>query len=127
MPAWSGLFNGVHGEDHSLLVNETNLKTKVTNAFRRLGLRKEKALLASLIGAAAGGTATLTRGRIEAITSDEGLGGVRTVETVTDINRATTAADVTALKEVLAGRSVQPDSYDVELSGNNSTTAFKGR
>ena len=128
MPAWSGLYNGEHGENHSLLVNETSLKTKLTNVMRRLGVRKEKALLAALIGAATGGTASLSRTRIEA-TTDTGykLGGKRTVETVSDINRATTAADVTALKDILGGRSVQPDSYNVEKSGNNPTTAFKGK
>jgi hypothetical protein len=45
------------------------------------------------------------------------LGGVRTIETVTDINRNTAAADVTALKEMLYNVKTRP-SYPVDLSGN---------
>lgn len=53
-----------------------------------LGLRE---IAETLNGAAAGSTASKTLGRIEA---NEELGGERTIETNTLVNRATTAADV---------------------------------
>lgn len=129
MVAWNGLTDGVKPVTggYSLLVNEDSNNTGITRLMRQPGMRKAKALLAALIGAAAGGTATGTTARVEGITSVNGLGGKRNVETVTAVNRATTAADVTALKAVLAGRAVAPSYTNVEKSGNNSATAFKGK
>lgn len=56
--------------------------------------KSDRAVLLALLGVAPGANATDTYKRV--IASDE-LGGARPIETVTNINRATTAADVTDL------------------------------
>lgn len=67
------------------------------------------------IGAAAGATAASTNARIAAGTDRER--GIRTIETVTNINRATTAADITALKgDVVRARPSL--AFPRDLSGN---------
>jgi hypothetical protein len=58
------------------------------------GLMDERALASALSGVVAGSNATKTLSRIE---SNSELGGKRTVETETIINRNTAAGDVTAL------------------------------
>jgi hypothetical protein len=72
-------------------------------------------LLLTLVGAAAGATATQTKKQIQ---WEQGSpGGVVPVETVTLISRVTTAADVTALAGLLT-RTPTPASYPADLSGN---------
>lgn len=58
------------------------------------GLREMRRRALTLDGVVAGTTATETKKRIEA---NSELGGKRTIETVTLIGRATTAADITEL------------------------------
>lgn len=75
----------------------------------RRGLGDVRGALAALIGAAAGGTATVTFKQVSApdgpeqsvpvVTSIGDFGGNRVIDTITQINRATTAADVTELKK----------------------------
>src|SRR5215831_17529695 len=62
-----------------------------------------RALVDALLGAAAGGTATKTYPEIAASTE---LGGVRPVNTINLINRATTAQDVADIKKTLTTLSV---------------------
>lgn len=62
------------------------------------GLMAARAVARALTGAAAGGAATKTLTRIANSTE---LGGKRTIETETIINRVTTAGDVTELKHDL--------------------------
>jgi hypothetical protein len=82
------------------------------NGGKSLVLRR---LLQTLTGVAPGSTATQTKKQIQ---WEQGSpGGVIPVETVTLINRATTAADVTALNSLFA-RSPTPASYAVDVSGN---------
>lgn len=66
----------------------------VAQLMGRKGLMDERALARALDGVIAGSNATKTLTRIEA---NSELGGKRTVETETLINRNTAAADVTAL------------------------------
>jgi len=86
------------------------------NSIRRVvnreAFRPLTALLNGLIGATTGSNVTATHKRIEAIQNESGpvnYGGVRSIETKTDINRNTAAADVTALKAFL---------YDIETAPN---------
>jgi hypothetical protein len=72
-------------------------------------------LLQTLTGVAPGSTATQTKKQIQ--WQQGSPGGVIPVETVTLINRATTAADVTALNSLFT-RSPTPASYAVDVSGN---------
>lgn len=90
MPAYSPLF-GV------LTIRKTTTSGLPKNYFR-LGrrTRKIRKLLDATIGAAAGGAALLAVKRITASTTEQG--GFHRAATVNELNRNTTAGDVTALK-----------------------------
>lgn len=75
-----------------------------------------RALWRALTGAAAGGTATATVARVQA-NQGGNLTGLIPIETVTLVNRVTTAADRTALL-ALIDRVVYPSTYVADLSGN---------
>jgi hypothetical protein len=72
-------------------------------------------LLYTLLGVAPGAVATKTYPRVQGQTGAPG--GLQTIETVTVVNRATTAADLTAFQALLR-RVTGPPSYPVDLSGN---------
>lgn len=74
-----------------------------------------KAIWYALMGAAAGGTATASKKQVQGVTGSPG--GPVPIETVTLINRTTTAADLTAF-QALMNRNVNPASYPADLSGN---------
>jgi hypothetical protein len=95
--------------------------------FRVKQQRANKGLLAVLIGAVAGTTATANWGRVKAksVGSDVAqMGGLVELETAyalgaSSAGRASTAADVTALKAIVAMLSaIAPGSYPADLSGN---------
>lgn len=99
----------------------------------RGGPSRARALLNVLIGAAAGPTATDTAQRVAHPTNgavgDAGLslGGLRARETATEINRATTAADVTALRAAIAlSRAPVPYVNDISGNGGNNVTSRLG-
>jgi hypothetical protein len=73
------------------------------------------ALMYALLGAGTGGTATKTKARVVA-QNGQNVGAPQ-IETINLINRATTAADLTAI-QALFNRVVQPASYPADLSGN---------
>ena len=123
MTTWSGMVNGQQGLTYSLLVNTDNNIARVCNAADRMGFNKYEGLFNALIGAGTGGTASMTRRRVAAQTGDVGnlapsVGGKRVIETVTDINRKTTAADVTALKSYVVGVRFAPASYPTNKAGS---------
>lgn len=72
-------------------------------------------VLYTLLGAAAGGTATKTKKQIQ--WQQGSPGGAVPIETINLMNRATTAADVTMFQALLT-RSVFPATYPADLSGN---------
>lgn len=122
MPAYSGLFNGVHGENYALLDDRQPLESVVNKLFRRsrYGMRELRELLLTTVGATAGATASDTYQRVPAVatlTNYSASGGLINPETVTVINRATTAADVTRLQTFIS-RGSAPSPYPVDLSGN---------
>lgn len=81
----------------------------IARIFKRNGYRGLSGLMNGLIGAATGSNVTVTYRQISApngpeaptpvVTSITDFGGNRTIDTTTDINRNTTAADVTWLKK----------------------------
>lgn len=75
-----------------------------------------RALWRALTGAAAGGTATASQVRVQA-TQGGNTTGLIPIETVSLVNRATTAADRTAFLALL-DRVVYPSSYPADVSGN---------
>lgn len=76
----------------------TSVRSANNRQYFRLArrTRKVRALYQAAIGAAAGATASYTVSRVKASTTEQG--GKRTIETITPINRATTAGDITQLK-----------------------------
>lgn len=96
------------------------------NSIRRVvnreAFRPLTALLNGLIGAATGSNVTATHKRINAIQAVSGpinQSGVISIETKTDINRNTAAADVTALKEFLYNVLTAPSTYPTNLNNLN--------
>lgn len=83
------------------------MEKAVKRIMRRRGMGSTQQLMVALLGAAAGGTASKTYNRVDAngtasaVTSVGSMGGQRTIVTRTQINRATTAADVTRLKNLI--------------------------
>lgn len=86
------------------------MDSQIARIFKRNTYRGINALMIQLIGAAAGGTATATHKQVGApntgpeaavpqVTGIGDFGGNRDIETVTDVNRATTASDVTWLSK----------------------------
>lgn len=122
MPAWQGLWtreaNNPNG--YAFQIKKSPIRNRIKRVVNREGFRQAQALFNALIGAATGGTATATHKRIAAASdlSVGGSGGTRRIETVTDINRTTTAADVTMLKEMVYGVKTRPATYPKDLSGN---------
>lgn len=122
MPGYSGLYNGVYGVDYGVLPNTVgNGQEQIARSVaRRLyGRAALRGLLRALNGAAVGGTASENHARVQAQRDlDNNVqGGKRVIETFVDINRATTAADVTMISNMLTQKS-QPNSYPVDRSGN---------
>lgn len=78
-------------------------------------------LLATLVGAAAGGTATENYSRVQATQALNSIttnGGLVPIEVVAQINRATTAGDVTSIKAMFARTPVV--AFVADVSGNGS-------
>ncbi len=117
MVTYSGLWNGEHGEDHSLLINKSSLRKRVSLLFRQRGNAVLKELMLTLNGASAGSTALAQRTCVEAIAMlGTDSGGVQSIETVDLVNRVTTAADKADIDSVLV-ESREP-TYPTDASGN---------
>lgn len=74
--------------------------------------RKDRQLINVLLGAVAGTTATAQSKRVAHSVLE--LGGKRSIETETFVNRASTAADDTDLTTALLTYRSQPTSYPVD-------------
>jgi hypothetical protein len=119
MPAWSGLFDGVHNTPHSLINQQPNIERDISRQLRKPGNRALKGLIRALTGAATGGTATEQYRRVTAVRADSNfnMGGVRPIEVVSDVNRVTTSADKTRIDNITDAR-FSPQTYPVDRSGN---------
>jgi hypothetical protein len=88
----------------------------IAKALRNGGMTiAMKTLLYTLLGAAAGGTATASKKQVQHVTGAPG--GLIPIETISLVNRVTTAADLTAF-QALVNRTVFPTTYQPDLSGN---------
>jgi hypothetical protein len=120
--AFQGLWNNEANSQagYSQLVNKNPRRSPIKRTMNRESFRVLTALFNGLVGAATGGNVTATHKRVQrpADTTIGGSGGLMTIETVTDINRNTVAADVTKLKEMVAGVKVRPTPMPKDLSGN---------
>lgn len=109
MANWSGLWDRQYGTPYAMIGGNTpeynnTLKQEVANLSRGRGGRVLTAIIAALTGAAAGQTAASTYKQVDpdpALGQSYSGGGKRTVSTKTDINRATTAADLTLVDNLL--------------------------
>ena len=89
--------------------DQQSFRRIIARMFNLKQNRKDRALISTLLGAAAGDTATSTRKRVTHSTTE--LGGKRTIETETLVNRATTAGDDTALTADYLVYTSQPSTY----------------
>lgn len=106
--------------------NKAPIRSRSRQNVNRDQYRQITALFNALIGAVTGANVTATHNRVAGVNTsvsnttagEQEIGGARTIETFTDINRNTTAADVTALKEITFGVNRSADVRD--LSGNGA-------
>ncbi|MCA2510533.1 MAG: hypothetical protein IM561_09135 [Microcystis sp. M60BS1] len=131
MPPWQGLWNQEANSQigYLPLVNRNPRRNSIKRSMNRESFRVLTALFNALIGAAAGVasgniqhrrigvTTNLNAGSIQELGM---LGGLRQIDVVTDINRNTTAADVTTLKEMVANVKVAPTTYPRPFGANAS-------
>jgi len=115
----SGGVDNAGGAKYALKVNRDSIVMRVAKLLRGKGNRKIAGLMKALNGAAAGSDATETYKRVAEKTqfADAELGGLRTIETRTIIDRATTSTDETLLDK-LTDQKFKPTTYPVDLSGN---------
>lgn len=115
-PSVSGYssFWGNPANSYQLLVNKAGVMAGASRVLARQGMRELRALMLALNGASAGGTASRTVSRVLHSTN----GGAKSIETVTVINRATTANDKSFVDDVLNRfTNAAPSSYPVDASG----------
>lgn len=128
MPSYSGLWNGVYGVNYSALVSngntfEQNNRTRITLTkllSKDRGTRKLMSLMKALNGVAPGATATATYKEVEALNGVGNPivnGGVRNIVTDNDVNRVTTAADVTLINGIF-DKLFNPSPYPTDKAGN---------
>jgi hypothetical protein len=72
-------------------------------------------IIYALLGAGTGGNATKTKVQVQGNLGS--ASSVPVIETITLVNRNTTAADLTAI-QALFNRTVYPSTYAVDVSGN---------
>jgi hypothetical protein len=114
---------GVSGS-YAPIQNKSPIRGRSRQLVNREQYRVLTALFNGLIGAVSGANVTATHARVSPrnntldTPSDNVVGGLRRIDTVTDINRNTTAADVTALKEITFAVNRRPSPYVPDLSGN---------
>lgn len=119
MPSWSE-FWGPQSNSYSLLINKDPMRNQIKRQVNSEGFRVNTALFNSLIGAASGsGTGAITTRKVSAPAPGSATidGGRRVIDSVSVINRTTTAADVTSLKEMTYNVSRRP-TYPRDKSGN---------
>jgi hypothetical protein len=121
--SYSGLWNNEYGEDHALLANRTgNQRTRAARVFaNKQGAQAAEAeIVRTLNGAATGSTALQTEKRIadqsNADSLDNNNGGVRQIDTITNVNRVTTSADQSTIDDYLSLDS--KPTYVADAAGN---------
>lgn len=134
MASWTGFSptmgaNGanVNSTSGSQIDGRTPLRGGIGRMFRARQLRSTRALFADLIGAATGDTVTANFSQVtakQALLDPMDLGGLVAIADTyrlgsSTAGRATTAADVTTLKALIAQLSaLAPASYPADASGN---------
>lgn len=119
MASYSGLFNGVHGEDYAIPFDYDSVNRQISRTFYKTkqGNRLYRELLLTLIGAAAGSAAADSYDRAKATNVWNELGGVREMETISVVARNTTSADVTMLNALIA--EVRQNNFISDAGGSS--------
>ena len=124
MPAWSGLWDGVHGAAHAVTGSRPRLQRMISRLIEphgNSGKRKLQELWLTLNGAAVGQAASATHKQVAAdynVSSHLIRGGARTIETITDVSANTAAADKTDL-DLTLDDAFAPSSYPADRSGRS--------
>lgn len=102
MARWSGFWDHVYPGGHSLITNGTgNIRRALGLSMSGYGRKPYNRVIAQLAAGNVGGTALGTNTRVSSPIDGLSLGGKRTIETKTFINRVTTAADQAKIAEDL--------------------------
>lgn len=100
---------------YTFISGRSSCQRHASFALSRRGTAVLRELGITLNGVVAGSTAQVTRSRIEA---NSELGGDRTIETETDINRVTAAADQTELNDNLFDYGTFNSNPPADANGN---------
>lgn len=116
--------SGFWNDTYSFVSGKAPSNKQLKRLMRQRGMGITQKLFTTLDGVAPGSTATKQYSRVTSngtsvgvVTSLGSLGGLRGKETQTQINRATLAADVTYLNNLVTKR-FAPTSYPGDRSGN---------
>lgn len=112
---WAPLYSTVPNS-YDLKVNKSPLIRRMQRILRKDQLRSLQALMLSLNGAAPGATATKTFKEVDMQADGLLRGGLRTINTKTSINRASTAGDKTTIDDVISH--IFTPTRVADLSGN---------
>lgn len=129
MPAYSGLWNGVYAENHSLQFNRSPLNRRISQALRRRSLTVLREVIDTVsAGQSINGAAAVTYKQRagDPLPGNAVSGGGRAViEDVTKISAAssTTAAQVTQVDGLVDFKSA-PSTYPTDASGNGGGDAL---
>lgn len=121
---WQGLWTYEAGQtQYSPIQDRVPRRNGIKRLMNRSQWRAVSELFDTLIGAAAGSSASKTHTQVQAFTAEPGPvgGGLRTIEVVTDISRNSTAADVAMLKEMTVNVTTRPNPYPKDLSDNGGS------
>jgi hypothetical protein len=124
--AWSGLFDGFYGAPYALqFPKNLPLRGVIAQLLLHRGMRRDASLIMSLLGAAPGAAATSSYTRVKAPNTGPSdimkNGGKVPTETFVEINRATTAADVTELKTFMFDK-----NHNIAVARDKSGNGIKG-
>jgi len=97
--------------------NRVPRRNGIKRLMNRSQYRAISELFDTLIGAASGAAASKTHAQVAGQVPFQDGGGARPIETITDISRNSTAADITLLKEMTVSVRSRP-AYVADLSGN---------
>lgn len=123
MPAYSGLWNGVYNEAHTLQFNRSPLNRRISQALRRRSLTVLREVIDTVVASSPiNGAAAVTYKQIAGDPlpgNSVSGGGSRTIETVTKIaaSSSTTAAQATQVDGLVDFKSA-PATYAADLAGN---------
>lgn len=138
MPAYSGLWNGVYAENHSLQHNRAPTFRRISQALRRRSLTVLREVIDTVAnGSSINGAAAVTYRQIqgEVAPGQSAGGGRRTIELVTKVNASTTVGvPTTAVPNVsqaqidgLVDYKSAPATYPTDASGNGGGDRLTAR